>query len=49
MNWHEKIKELIKAEWNNLWENHTESPAIRNKKVDNLTIKINGNNVYYAA
>ncbi len=46
MNWHEKIKGLIKTEWDTLSQSGSLFNAVKNKKVDNLTIKIKSNSVY---
>jgi len=43
--WHEKIKELIKTQWENLFKNCTILPSVQNPDLYKLTVKVKGKNV----
>ncbi len=42
--WHDKLKELIKKEWENLFKNCTILPGFQNPELNNLTVKLKGKN-----
>lgn len=42
--WHEKISELIKSEWENLFKNCPILPSVQNSKLSEFTVKVKGKN-----
>lgn len=43
--WHGKIRELIKTQWENLFENCTILPTVPNPELYDFTVKVKGKNV----
>lgn len=43
--WHEKIRELIKTEWETLFKNCTILPSVQNPELYKFTVKVKGKNV----